>query len=96
MRDYYYGSYYDDIDDMPELETESEHNRLFNFKAVKETLDSLLVKWSMRKQIFETARWKFFGDNPTGQKIMAVMDNLHKRYPDNQIIGRIWFYCLPF
>lgn len=59
-------------------------------------IKNLLGMWSRRKQIFETARWQFFTDNPTGQKILKVMDLLHERYPDNRIIGRIWFYCLPF
>lgn len=94
MSEYYWN--YDEVDDMPEPETESEDTGLFNCKAVKEALDSLLMKRSMLKQIFETARWKFFADNSAGQKILKVMDLLHERYPDNRIIGRIWFFCLPF
>ena len=60
MRDYYYGSYYDDVDDMPDMESEKEHTGLFIGKVletaetVKAALETLLMNWSMRRQIFET------------------------------------------
>ena len=44
----------------------------------------------------DTIRWQFFGYNPVGCKILDIVDKLHNRFPENGIIYKVWFFCLPF
>lgn len=44
----------------------------------------------------DTIRQEFFGYNPVGCKILDIMDKLHNRFPENGIIYKVWFFCLPF
>lgn len=61
-------------------------------------LRRLRRRWAMSRTAYklECARWHFFGYNPIGVKILAVVDRLHARFPESVEIRRLWLYCLPF
>lgn len=44
----------------------------------------------------DTIRQEFFGYNPVGCKILDIVDKLHNKFPENGIIYKVWFFCLPF
>lgn len=44
----------------------------------------------------DTMRWKFFGYNPIGVIFVELADRLHKRFPQSDLIDKIWLFCLPF
>lgn len=47
-------------------------------------------------QRFDIARGNFFGNNPIGAKLLDIVDDLHKRYPESSVVHKFWLFCLPF
>ena len=45
-------------------------------------------RWAMSRLAHELeyARWNFFGYNPIGVKILAVVDRLHARFPESAVV----------
>lgn len=47
-------------------------------------------------QWFDSARWRFFGYNPVGVKLLDIVDDFHKKHPESSAVHKLWLFCLPF
>lgn len=61
-------------------------------------LSRLRRRWATSRLAYnlENARWRFFGYNPIGVKILDAVDRLHARFPESAAVHKLWLYCLPF
>ena len=59
---------------------------------------TLRRRWRMSRLYdrYEAACRSFFGYHPIGTKLLGIVDKLHEKYPESEIIFSLWLFCLPF
>lgn len=63
-----------------------------------EIVTTIRRRWRMSRLYdrYEAACWSFFGYHPIGRKILDIVDKLHEKYPESDMVFKLWLFCLPF
>lgn len=63
-----------------------------------DTITAIRRRWRMSRLYdrYEAACRSFFGYHPIGTKLLGIVDKLHEKYPESEIIFSLWLFCLPF